>query len=104
MIEDDNDDLGQLDWAIVGGEIGANARSMDLTWAEGIEEQCRKEGVRARVGMSPALNGESSTHLGAKGKYAGNINQWPGDIGALCIRKLPEVDPDVDVTESKKPS
>ena len=36
---------GMLDWVIVGGESGPNARPMDLDWAEDLLEQCAKAGV-----------------------------------------------------------
>ncbi|TGN72321.1 phage Gp37/Gp68 family protein [Streptomyces bauhiniae] len=38
-------DLDGIDWAIVGGESGPGARPMDLAWASGIVEQCRKAGT-----------------------------------------------------------
>ena len=100
------EDMGEMnlegiEWVIVGGETGGNARSMDVIWAEGIVEQCRKQGVPVwmkQLGKSPALNGELLTVPGAKGTNAENINQWPDDIRALQIRELPVVDPDVIAT------
>ena len=35
----------KLDWVIVGGETGANARPMDADWARSIRDQCRGAGV-----------------------------------------------------------
>jgi len=35
----------KLDWVIVGGESGRNARPMDHAWARSIREQCRAAGV-----------------------------------------------------------
>jgi len=35
----------KLDWVIVGGETGANARPMDADWARAIRDQCRSAGV-----------------------------------------------------------
>jgi protein gp37 len=37
--------LDQIDWVIVGGESGPNARPMRKEWAVAIREQCDKEGV-----------------------------------------------------------
>jgi protein gp37 len=31
-----------LDWVIVGGETGANARPMDVEWARDLRDQCRR--------------------------------------------------------------
>jgi len=100
------EDLGEMslegiEWVIVGGETGSNARSMDVAWAEGIVEQCRKQGVHVwmkQLGKSPARNSELLTVPGAKGTNAENINQWPDDIRALQIRELPVVDPNVIAT------
>lgn len=37
--------LTGIDWAIVGGESGPGARSMDEQWAIDIRDQCKKDGV-----------------------------------------------------------
>jgi protein gp37 len=37
--------LDGIDWAIVGGESGPNARPMDLDWARDIRDQCQRAGV-----------------------------------------------------------
>ena len=41
----DGIDLTGIDWLIYGGESGAGFRPDDERWAEGIREQCRREGV-----------------------------------------------------------
>jgi protein gp37 len=38
-------DLRQIDWAIVGGESGPQARPMPKEWVVEIEEMCRKTGT-----------------------------------------------------------
>jgi protein gp37 len=38
-------DLGGIDWAIVGGESGHNARPMHPEWARSIRDQCQEAGV-----------------------------------------------------------
>lgn len=38
-------DLFGIDWAIVGGESGHNARPMQPSWAENIKRQCQKQDV-----------------------------------------------------------
>ena len=38
-------DLTGIDWVIVGGESGPNARSMAQEWATAIRDQCRKQNV-----------------------------------------------------------
>jgi len=41
----DNSPYAPIDWAIVGGESGKNARPMHPDWARGIRDQCRAAGV-----------------------------------------------------------
>lgn len=38
-------DLGDIDWAIVGGESGPRARSMNVRWVDEIEAACRRHGA-----------------------------------------------------------
>ncbi|MFT3706495.1 MAG: phage Gp37/Gp68 family protein [Archangium sp.] len=38
-------DLRAIDWAIVGGESGPGARSMEAAWVRSIRAQCRTQGV-----------------------------------------------------------
>lgn len=46
LLEDLGDvDYTGIDWVIVGGESGANARPMDPQWARNIKAQCEEQGV-----------------------------------------------------------
>lgn len=38
-------DLGNIDWAIVGGESGPRCRPMDPAWVREIRASCKKQGV-----------------------------------------------------------
>ena len=38
-------DLTGIDWVIVGGESGPNARPMEKDWVLKIKEQCEEQGV-----------------------------------------------------------
>ncbi|HJX37052.1 MAG TPA: DUF5131 family protein, partial [Anaerolineae bacterium] len=38
-------DLGDIDWVIVGGESGPNARPMKKAWVIDIKEQCESAGI-----------------------------------------------------------
>lgn len=37
--------LGWLNWAIIGGESGSDARPMDLDWARALRDECAEAGV-----------------------------------------------------------
>lgn len=45
MFEDDPNGLPALDWVIVGGESGHNARPMHPDWARSLRDQCKAAGV-----------------------------------------------------------
>lgn len=38
-------DLSEIDWVIVGGESGPNARPIEASWVISIRDQCRDQGV-----------------------------------------------------------
>lgn len=47
LLEDlGNINLKGIDWVIVGGESGAKARPMNTEWAENLQWQCEKQGVK----------------------------------------------------------
>ena len=97
------EDLGEIDlnginWVIIGGETGPNARSMDTAWAKSIIEQCRAQGVAPwmkQLGKLPMENGAALTVLDANGDNSENLNRWPDTLETLKVRDLPPVDPDV---------
>jgi protein gp37 len=97
------EDLGEIglngiNWVIVGGETGQNARSMDTAWAKSIIEQCRAQGVAPwmkQLGKLPMENGAALTVPNAKGDNSENLDIWPDTLAALKVRDLPQVDPDV---------
>lgn len=79
--------LGGLDWVIVGGESGQDARAFDLAWARSMIEQCHGAGVAAFVkqaGSRPILRGHPVRLQDAKGGDLGElpdflrVRQFPG--------------------------
>jgi protein gp37 len=81
-------DLTGIDWAIIGGESGHDARPMDLAWARSLVQQCREGGVAPFVKQLGAHPFDSETGLpwlcrSAKG---GDISEFPAD---LRVREYP---------------
>lgn len=80
-----------LDWVIVGGESGRNARPCDLAWIRSIVEQCQEAGVPCFVKQLGAKvvpdgmfdRGAVSAIRHAKG---GDPAEWPED---LRVREWP---------------
>lgn len=90
-----------IDWIIVGGESGPNARPFDVQWARDTIRQCREAGIACfvkQLGRYPEDQGDclSGTKT-AGGQRAlpditdpkgGDWNEWPED---LRVREFPEL-------------
>jgi len=78
-------DLGEIDWAIVGGESGPDdvRREMDHAWARDILRQCRRDGVEFFFKQSSARQPERGTALTVKDEDFGVYVQKE-------IREMPE--------------
>ena len=63
------DGLRMLDWVIVGGESGPNARPMDIEWARELQRQCAEAGVAfflKQLGGFPDKRGHDKALLDGK--------------------------------------
>ena len=86
-----------LDWVIVGGESGPNARPFNLAWARSVVAQCKAAGTPAfvkQLGSNPRELGDhiegtpfsAVPALRLKDKKGGDISEWPAD---LRVREFP---------------
>jgi protein gp37 len=97
-----------LDWIIVGGESGRQARPSDVQWARDTVRQCREAGLAvfvkqlgARPGVETATDGPTGrfrtqegrqqyertlTALALRDKKGADMNEWPED---LRVREFP---------------
>jgi len=77
-----------LQWVIVGGESGSNARQFNMQWARDIVTQCRNAGVPVfvkQMGDNPwdgALRETFTAHHGA------DPSEWPPE---LRVQEFPQV-------------
>jgi len=58
-----------VDWAIVGGESGPNARPMDVAWARALRDECRAGGIAyflKQLGGFPDKRGHDAAVLDGK--------------------------------------
>lgn len=102
-------DERKVDWVIVGGESGPNARPCDIAWIEDIVDQCRAASVPCfvkQLGQRPVLNApvlaqwpdhvewiadESKAGFrlhGLTDKKGGDPSEWPEH---LRVQQFPEV-------------
>jgi len=87
LIENIDLDLEDIDWVIVGGESGSNARGFDLTWARNIQAQCQRAGSSyflKQLGTNPEEDGFPIT---LRDRHGGDWSEWPED---LRVREFPE--------------
>lgn len=85
----------EIDWVIVGGESGRNARRCDLAWIGSIVEQCRTAEIPVfvkQLGSNPFLGeseyGVKDVRLGTRDAKGGDWDEWPE---ALRVRQMPEI-------------
>lgn len=92
--DDDPDFSGAtIDWVIIGGESGPQARPCDVAWIRSLVKQCREAGVAAFVKQLGARPGDSRTGVvkwypwNLSDSKGGDPNEWPED---LRVREFPE--------------
>jgi protein gp37 len=76
-------DLEGLDWVIVGGESGKQARSLELDWVRDIRDRCADANVALFVKQ---LGTAWSTVAGHGRSHGGDWEVWPND---LRLREMP---------------
>jgi protein gp37 len=76
-------DRARIDWAIVGGESGKDARRMELQWARDLRQQCAEAGVAYHFKQTGVL---LARELGITGRGS-NIDEIPED---LRVREFPK--------------
>ena len=84
--EDPPHGTDKLDWVIVGGESGPDARPFDAQWALNVIAQCKAAGVACfvkQLGADPLMPLGASEPRDRKG---GNWDEWPAD---LRVREFP---------------
>jgi protein gp37 len=86
----DSDLPNRIDWIIVGGESGPDARPFYTGWASDIVRQCKESGVPVFVKQIGAYAHEglpeSSTRYLVQDRKGGNMIEWPSDIQ---VREMP---------------
>jgi protein gp37 len=65
-----------VDWVVIGGESGAGARPLELTWVSDLGAQCNAAGVPVFVKQ---LGGTWARRHGLTGR-GGNPDQWPPEL------------------------
>lgn len=79
-------DAPRLDWIVVGGESGPNARPFHVQWARSTIAQCKAAGTACfvkQIGSSPC----PAFDLGIKDRAGADPSEWPDD---LRVQEFPE--------------
>jgi protein gp37 len=77
----------QLDWVIVGGESGKNARPCNVEWIRSIVKQCKAAGVPCwvkQLGAFPQMGPDDSQII--QHPKGSALYEWPAD---LQVRETP---------------
>jgi protein gp37 len=83
---------GRVDWVVVGGESGPNARPMNVGWLRSIVDQCKAASVPVfvkQLGSKPETftnHGRVLNAVALKSKKGGDMGEWPED---LRVREYP---------------
>jgi len=79
-------DMPVLDWIIVGGESGPNARPMHPDWARSLRDQCAEAGVPYFFKQWGEWLDERqvAAHMISRPSALGTIRQWPNEEYAAC--------------------
>jgi protein gp37 len=90
-------DLAGIDWAIIGGETGPKARSMDVRWARSLIAQCKKQKVAVwvkQLGRRPVDDGVKlrlrKKEDGRKDYKGEKVALWPSNLARLNVRRHPK--------------
>lgn len=75
--------LDGIDWVIIGGESGPNARPLNLEWVFDIILQCKWANIPA---FTKQLGAHWAKRAGAIHSKGGDPDEWPGSLG---IRMFP---------------
>ncbi len=75
--------LEAIDWVIVGGESGAGARPMELDWARGVRDECRRAGAAFYLKQ---LGGWPNKRGGSAAVLDGRLHrELPLDVGKRIV-------------------
>lgn len=74
-------DDATLDWVIIGGESGPNARRCNVAWVTSLKEQAQAAGVPVFVKQLGAVCVDNTGYdTGITDKKGGDWSEWPEDL------------------------
>lgn len=79
-----HDDQPRVDWVIIGGESGPQARPMEVAWARSLITHCHEAGVAV---FMKQLGERLARTWGCRDRKGGDPAEWPAD---LRVREFPQ--------------
>jgi protein gp37 len=72
--------LKHIDWVIVGGESGKNARKLELNWVRAIQDECFDLGVKYFFKQAGSNVWDGGRQLKLRDRKGGDMAEWPEDL------------------------
>lgn len=82
---DDDQRNQRIDWVIVGGESGPNARQCNVEWICSIVEQCKEAGVACFTKQLGSKPYERAGQFFSFTEWVNKASSWIGGKNAVCI-------------------
>jgi protein gp37 len=72
--------LKHIDWVIVGGESGKNARKLELNWVRAIQDECFDLGVKYFFKQAGSNVWDGGRQLKLRDRKGGDLSELPEDL------------------------
>lgn len=96
----------RVNWIIVGGESGSNARPFNLQWARNTVAQCKKAGVAVfvkQLGADPYQHGPTFSLTSSDKSIAGISSKWEYPISDAAGRNMSDWPEELRIREMPRP-
>lgn len=89
FIRNERDEARRIDWVIVGGESGKNARPCNIEWIRSVKDQCQAAGVPCFVKQLGSYPIHSKSAIDLRHKKGGDSAEWPEELRVRQFPKAP---------------
>ena len=84
-------DLTGVDWVIVGGESGPDARPFDIAWARSLRDLCQAAGVAFFMKQLGSRPFDGARECPCADGHGGDPGEWPEDLRVQAFPFIPSI-------------